>query len=68
MTIEEEFFNKLSELIEKIEKIKKYDDLVKYEYSVNKKDRKIGELILREDVLNLLKDNKTYETKQKRQN
>jgi len=58
MTIEEEFFNKLSELIEKIEKIKKYDDLVKYEYSVNKKDRKIGELILREDVLNLLKDNK----------
>ncbi len=50
------------ELIKKIKKIKKYDDLVKYEYSVDEKDKKIGELILREDVLNLLKDNKkTYD-------
>ena len=62
------------ELIEKIKKIEKYDDLVecenlvKYEDLINEKNRKVGELILREDVLNLLKDNKTYETKQKRQN
>jgi len=59
------------ELIEKIKKIEKYDDLVecenlvKYEDLINEKNKKIGELILREDVLNLLKDNKIYETKQK---
>ena len=52
------------ELIEKIKKIEKYDDLVecenlvKYEDLINEKNRKVGELILREDVLNLLKDNK----------